>query len=218
MKMIHTIIIILVITLSLTAKTHFTSGEDLNNIGSSLKPSYFRPTPKQVDKVLKYSLLADWDYYIENHPLKISSIELQGFEDFNNGKKMNFKTSKPEILDKFQSGLHPNLMTRPAISDFSKFTFTVGCDYDLTGTILINTPDKQIVLGISCYGFQLDDVAPNKLTHFHSWLLAKTVNDVITSETGKQLDKNTFDALSGIESINHQKKEYDRISNSNAVK
>lgn len=177
---------------------------------SDIRVQPFAPSEDVIYKATNQQRLADWDYY-DNYPLDITSIEFVGFQRYNHDKPMHFTIKEHKYIRMFQDGLATTYMLRPGVSDLTLNKIAYGCDTDFNNAIIINTPQKQVVLGVSCLGFQLDDLSPNKRTVFYSWILTKAVDDILFDKTGFHLEKDIFDNHSGLAVIGEQKKAYEAI-------
>ncbi|MCA9041285.1 MAG: hypothetical protein KDA65_13110 [Planctomycetaceae bacterium] len=158
----------------------------------------------------------DWDYYFNKSPLDIKSIEFVGFQKYNEGKPLRFKITDKKYIKMFQQGMAPAFMLRPGTSGFSTMAINYSEDTDIRDAILLNTPEGQIVVGMSDSGFQLESVFSDDTTCFYSWILAKAVDDILFEKTGMRQGESRFNRVSGLWVYDIQKEDYNTITSSPA--
>lgn len=174
----------------------------------------YRPKRKDIESVLSdpSMLMADWDYSQLVTPLKITAIELIGFESSNQNESLHLTVKDPKYIEMFENGLSRLWMRRAGYSDLAYYEFTFGCEGP-DGVVLLHTAEKKIVVGLNCYGFHLGSVDTTIRTAFESWIMAKAIDDILFEKTGRRLNTYTFSLASGLNNIETQQEFHEKLIN-----
>lgn len=78
-------------------------------------------------------------------------------------------------------------------------------------TLRVTTTAEAFDIGISMHGFVLNGGDPKTTNVFHSWTLAKAVDDWCSERVGKHLTQNVFESLSGEFDSKLEKSAYERL-------
>lgn len=172
----------------------------------------YRPKRKHIEWLLSRSdiPLADWDYINLNPQLDISAIELIGFENSNQNESVHLIVEDSKYIEMFRKGMSWPWLKRSSPSDFTFYAPSTGCDP--YGVVLIHTPKKKMVVGLSCFGFHLGSVHSGSRTAFESWLMAKAIDDILSDKIGRRLSEKTFNTVSGQAALVNQKNYYEYLT------
>jgi hypothetical protein len=153
--------------------------------------------------------LANWDalYLLDDD---VQRVRLVGFIPYNAGSPVDAEFKDAIVLRTIQDGLWPGSATRPAVSDISKSGGAAGIGAYL-GVLEVKTKKERLIVGVSRVGFFLGVYHGSSRQQFHSWILAKQTDELLFKATGKHLEKDVFEALSGEAVINRSKKRYEDI-------
>lgn len=159
----------------------------------------------------EFPLLANWD--VVGTEDKLKKVRFYGFVMYNDNKPIDWETDDPVIVSTiarvFEQGF--GLLRRKPQSDVGHSFGAAGRGAHRGVIALEYENERTLILGVSHHCFFLGIYHGNNLQAFESWILAKQLDDVIFELTGKHLEDECFQRLSGEHFMNRQKTAYSEI-------
>jgi hypothetical protein len=183
--------------------TSSTPGEDGPSFPEqSLRGKSYKPKKRKIARDL-----SNWDV-LDQLEGKIRAVRVFGFDPYNSGKPLDFESKDALVLRTIEYTAHASSAVRPAVSDL-RTPYGSGADGAYLGIMKLDTADGPLIIGVSRIGFFLGVWDGSVRQTFFSWGLAKQVDDLLFNATGKHLEAEHFEALSGEERIKVGKKAYE---------